>query len=181
MKLTNFILFQAGWFITLFSAAYGKPYLGVLFTVLWMIFHLSMVATKVKNEISFLVIVTMLAYLLESSLVISGFISYPEQAIIGVPAPIWMMALWVNLAATINYSLSWMKGRYFICSVFAAIAGPLSYFAGERIGAINLHGTPSLIIISLMYGFVMPFLFWLNRLINETKYFNKPVISGGVE
>jgi hypothetical protein len=181
MKVINFILFQTAWLVTLFSAAYGKPYIGIIFTALWMTYHLFIACKQPKNEMMLLVIVAVLGWLLELSLVMSQLVSYPEQTMIGLLVPLWMVALWVNLTATINFSLSWMNGRYFLAALFAAIAGPLSYFAGERIGAIILHGYASLIAICLMWFFAMPFIFWLNNWIMEAKNLKQQIIPNGAE
>ena len=181
MKVINFILFQTAWLLTLFSAAYGKPYIGIIFTALWMTYHLSIACKEPKNEMMLLVIVAVLGWLLELGLVMSQLVSYPEQTMFGTPVPLWMVALWINLTATVNFSLFWMNGRYFLAALFAAVAGPLSYFTGERIGAIILHGYVSLIAICLMWFFAMPFIFWLNNWFLETKKIKQQIIPNGAE
>jgi len=181
MKLINFILFQTAWFVTLFSAAYGYPYIGVVFTSLWMIYHVFIASKQPKKEMMLLFIVAILGWLLELGLLASQLVSYPEHVVFGLPVPFWMVALWINLTATVNFSLAWMKGHYILASLFASIAGPLSYFAGERIGAIDLHGALSLITISLMWFFAMPFIFWINEWISEEKYLSQTIIPNGPE
>lgn len=181
MKVINFILFQIAWLLTVFSAAHGYPYIGIIFTVLWMTYHLSVASQDPKKEITLLAVVAVLGWLLELGLIMSQLVSYPQQAMFGIPVPLWMVALWINLTATVNFSLSWMKGRYILASLFASIAGPLSYYAGERIGAIILHGNSSLIAISCMWFFAMPFIFLLNQWISESKYRSQQIIPNGAE
>ncbi|MFT5426312.1 MAG: hypothetical protein ACI9ZT_001253 [Gammaproteobacteria bacterium] len=177
MNIVNFILYQAAWFVTIFSAAYGEPTIGVLFTMLWMLFHLSFVVIKTKNELMLIGAAIIIGCLFESGLVLSGFISYPELTALVTPAPIWMIALWVNLAATINYSMSWMKGRYFTTAILGAIAGPLAYLAGERFGAIILHDMSSVVAVSLMWLVSMPLLIWSSHLITHNKTLGMQLIS----
>lgn len=181
MNVINFILFQAAWLLTVFSAAYGYPYIGIIFTVLWMTYHLSIASEAPKKEAALLAVVAILGWLLELGLILSQLVSYPQQAIFGTPVPLWMVALWINLTATVNFSLRWMNGRYILASLFALIAGPLSYYAGERVGAIILHGNSSLIAISCMWFFAMPFIFWLNQWIYESKYSSQQIITNGAE
>ena len=83
--------------------------------------------------------------------------------------PFWMVALWINLAATINFSLSWLKTRYVVASLLGAIAGPLAYSAGAMIGAITINSIDALIIISIMWAVAMPLLFWISTLITYGK------------
>ncbi len=181
MNILNFILFQTAWFITILSAAYGKPYLGVLFTMLWMISHLSIVGEKRNPELMLIMVTAIIAYLLESALVLAGLIVYPEQALLGSPSPVWMVTLWINLALTINYSMSWLKDRYLISALLASIAGPLTYYAGERFGAISLNEKLSLIAISIMWLIAMPLMFWLSRFFLSQKLMNDQLITNGVE
>lgn len=176
-NIFNFALFQIAWFVTLFAAAYGKPYVGVLFTVIWMTLHFIYFSHSKNVELLLIIITIIFSYLVESSLVIAGFISYPAQAVFGSPAPIWMVTLWINLALTINYSMSWLKGRYILSALLAAIAGPLAYVAGEKIGAIVLNEMPALIAISIMWLIAMPLLFWLVASLSEFKLFKDEILS----
>jgi len=181
MNIINFILFQTAWFVTIFSAANGKPYFGVLFTALWMLFHLFFVVSKRKNELMLIVSTILIATIFELTLVMNGFVSYPSHSALLTLVPIWMITLWVNLAATINYSMTWLKQRYFLSAVLAAVAGPLTYFAGERFGAIELNGTASLIAISIMWLISMPLLFWLSHFYANIKFTTKQMLTSGTD
>lgn len=180
-NIINFILFDVAWIVTILSAANGMPYIGVLFTLLWMIFHISFVVKQRTNELILLSLAALIGYLIESTLVIFGMISYPQQTVLGAPATLWMVTLWINLAATINYSLSLLHGRYAISALAAAVAGPVAYYAGQKFGAITLDGIPALISISLVWFFAMPFLFYLSKVITRQKIFPGQLLSNGVE
>lgn len=181
MNITNFILFQTAWFVTILSAANGKPYIGVLFTSLWMLYHLCVVVSKRKNELLLILSAVVIAAIFELTLVVSGFVSYPLQATLLTLVPLWMITLWINLAATINHSMSWLKKRYLSSALLAAIAGPLTYYAGERFGAIELHGMYSIIAISLMWLVSMPLLFWLSQLFSNFNVASSQLATHGTE
>jgi hypothetical protein len=174
-NIINFVTFQLAWFVTIFSAANGLYYFGILLTVIWMLMHVKFVASKKLAELKLLLVTILIAYPLESILVASNMVSYPEQANVGFIIPIWMICLWLNLAATINYSLSWLKGRLLVTCLLAAIAGPAAYYAGENIGAISLNGTLSLFAISLMWAVAMPCLFLISAVLHEHKSINHSV------
>jgi hypothetical protein len=53
-------------------------------------------------------------------------------------APLWMAALWMNFASTLDYSLAWMQGKPVLAAVFGGVGGPLAFVAGEQLGAIVL-------------------------------------------
>jgi len=77
--------------------------------------------------------------------------------------PLWMLALWLGFAcwwrqlmATFNLPLRWLIP-------LGAIGGPLSYFIGERLGAMELQHTPSLVYPLLACGWAiyLPFTRWI--------------------
>ncbi len=156
----NFVIFQAAWFITVYSAASGLPIYGPLFTSLWMLFHLKFFTKKYRSEISLLLFAATLGYLLDSLMVLIGAIAFPERTALGGPSPLWMVALWINLAATINFSLKWLHGRLLLAALLGAIAGPAAYYAGSVLGAIELFGIKSLLAISVQWLLAMPLLIW---------------------
>lgn len=167
MNIINFILFQTAWFVTIFSAAYGNPYFGVLFTLVWVIFHFSFLTNKRNKELLIICITAVMAIAFELAQVLYGFISYPEQAALITMVPLWMITLWINLSLTINHSMAWLKGRYILAALFASVAGPLTYVAGERIGAITLHSNMSLLAISIMWLVSMPLIIWFASILYD--------------
>ncbi len=67
-----------------------------------------------------------------------------------------------------------MNGRPVLAAIFGAIGGPLSYMAGERLGAIAL-GDPrwrSLLVLSISWAVAMPLLMALSqwRMFMLTRY-----------
>jgi uncharacterized membrane protein (UPF0136 family) len=55
--------------------------------------------------------------------------------------------------------MSWLKGKPLLASVLGAIFGPLSYMAGERLGAMEFVNYQSAIIaLALIWALVMPLL-----------------------
>jgi hypothetical protein len=73
-----------------------------------------------------------------------------------------MVALWMNLAATLRHSLSWLCGRPVLALVMGAVAGPLAYWGGARLGAVEL-GAPlgsSLAAIAVEWALALPLLAW---------------------
>jgi hypothetical protein len=164
----NFLIFQAAWFITIFSAASGLPWYGPAFTLLWMVFHLLFFTERRLAEINILLFTAILGYLIDSLQVLLGIFSFPSQPSLGAPSTLWMVALWINLAATLNISLKWLHRRLLLAGLLGAIGGPLAYFAGSQIGALEFGHSWSLAAISLQWSIAMPLLIWFAQRHSET-------------
>jgi len=136
--LFNLIAFQIGWFACILGAAYGVPWAGPAYVAAWIGVHLFCVSDR-ASEITLILIAMAMGYFADSVLTITGMLRFDASARLGWPAPLWMVALWANLAATLNYALGWLKGRYALAAGLGLIAGPLTYWAGARLGALALH------------------------------------------
>lgn len=147
VNLWNFIQFQVAWFAIVLSAAAEQPFLGVAVVVLFTVIHL-IVATRPVAEGLFLLLVGLLGWLWESLLLGTGLIQYTATSGDELMAPLWIAALWLNFASTLNYSLAWLRGRTALAAVFGAVGGPLAFFAGEKLGAVSF--TNSALILTII-------------------------------
>ena len=80
--------------------------------------------------------------------------------------------LWVNFATLINVSLNWLHGKYLLAAILGAVGGPLAYWAGDRLGAIEIAQplVVPLLAIGLAWGMVTPGLFWIARWLQEGRF-----------
>ena len=80
-------------------------------------------------------------------------------------APLWILSMWAGFSVTLLYSLDSIKNRYFISGILGLIGGPLSYNAGVQIGSITLNGLLSYIALGIVWGLIIPILFYcINQL-----------------
>ncbi|MCA9743679.1 MAG: DUF2878 domain-containing protein [Deferribacteres bacterium] len=163
----NFIGYQAGWFCCVLGAAHGYPYLGPIFVVLFLAWHFHTVKQRAQ-EMRFVLMVAALGLVADSLFKATGLLKYASP----VPdvswlAPIWIVAIWALFASSLNSSLRWLRGRGVLSLAFGAILGPMSYLAGERIGAAMLGPNRVLVIavLSIVWAAVMPTLMHLSELI----------------
>ncbi len=163
------------------SAAEGMPYIGVLFTMIWMFVHLSIMDGLRNTEIKLFLFAALLGFLLDSILVVTGFIAFPEHTLMSGPSPLWMVCLWINLSATLNLSMSWLKGRYLLAGAMATVAGPMAYLAGEKLGAITLFGSTSVFVVSIMWCVAMPLLIWASEIFTRQQLIQEQMMSLGLE
>ena len=167
-KIVNFALFQCVWFACILGAAKGHPWLGVVVGLVAIIVHL-MMSSNAVFELLLCVSCGVLGYIFDSTLLAGDFIRFPTYTHLGPLSPLWMVMLWVCFATTMNVSMSWMKGRYVIACVMGVIAGPLSYLAGVRLGALELgaNHNASIIAIAMAWGIAMPVLLLINLQISK--------------
>lgn len=153
-KLINFLGFQLVWFACVLTAAHGRPWLGLAVFAAVVALHLRLSPNRVA-ELKLLAAAAVVGALAESALLFTGVLRFP-----GAGLPLWMVALWVNFAATLRVALSWLAGRYALGAAVGAVAGPLAYLGGERLGAIAVQQPLG---VALEWAIATPLLLWLAK------------------
>jgi hypothetical protein len=69
-------------------------------------------------------------------------------------APYWIVAMWVLFATTLNVGMRWLRRSTAIAAVAGAIGGPLAFFAGASIGAVELV-SPAIALIAIGIGWAV--------------------------
>jgi len=166
-SIINFVLFQLCWFACILGAAAGFPWTGVVIVLIVMAGHLAwMVRSGARtSEAALLLSAAVLGWIGDSLLVLAGLLTFPEAARLGEPTTFWMVALWVNLAMTLRYSMAWMRGRMFAAAVFGAVGGPVAYWAGARLGAVMLGASALTVLaaVAALWAIAMPVLLLVER------------------
>ena len=161
--LINFIAFQVGWFACVLGGANQLPWFGTLLVSIIIAIHLSR-ASKPRAELFLILIAIAIGSIWDSFLVWNGWLAYPSGTLVPDTAPHWILAMWGIFATTLNLSLRWLKGRWFIALVSGAIAGPLAYYAGARLWGVGFsEQTTALIALSLGWAVLMPLLVALSQ------------------
>ena len=159
-KLINFVLFQLGWFACILGAAYGYVNWAVLFCLAVAAFHLWQSSEPMQEGVLLLKILV-LGIAADTLLLQTGSLVFESKGLLPALSPIWMWSLWVILGCTLNESMSWLKGRFVLAAVLGAITGPLSYFAGVKLGAAQWgNEMQALVLIGIIWAISMPLLFW---------------------
>ena len=159
-NLLNFVAFQAVWCACVFGAANGAPLWGLAVFAVSAALHLAF-DPHPAAEAKLMAAAAVGGGAIEWILWQTGAIDFPARARTGGSVPLWMPALWANFASTLHYSLAWLKGRWAAAVVLGAVAGPLSYVAGERIGAILLpQDSTSYAAVAFEWALATPALLW---------------------
>jgi hypothetical protein len=159
--LLNIILFQAAWFAAVLGAARGNEWYGPLAVAPVLLVHIALIEDRLR-ELSLLLVIGVIGFCFDTALSAAGIVT-PRGHILPYPfSQPWMVSLWLNLAATLNVSLKWLKGRSLSAALFGAFGGTCAYYSGARLGAtLALPDVHGIIVLMVGWGIMTPVLVWL--------------------
>ena len=163
-KFVNFVFFNLAWLGVVASAVHGWSFVAPFIVLGWIIPFLIWQG-NLKSEIGLLTAAAALGFFCDSILFWTGAIELRGSTQVPSLSPVWMIALWVNLAASLRYCLHWLLGRYWLAAVFGGIAGPLAYTAGQGLDALQLPIGPAPVAIEWVLA--MPLLLQIERWTRE--------------
>lgn len=163
LLVTNVILFQLVWFVSVIGAANAMPFLSLAMLAIMSVLHFY-AANNPLRELGLLLIVAITGFAVDSTLLQTGIVQYQGPVPFINFAPIWIVVLWAGFAATLNVSLRWLRQNIPVAFVLGAVFGPLAYYGGEKLGALTVHqGALGFVVIGLFWSILMPILFSLAR------------------
>ncbi|MEP6874068.1 MAG: DUF2878 domain-containing protein [Burkholderiales bacterium] len=162
MQLLNFVLFQAAWFAGVLGAAHDAPLLGTTAVVVVIAWHVA-VSARPMTEAKLVGAALAIGAVFETFFAQLGQVAFTSgQPEPHVP-PYWMVAMWGLLAIALNVTMRWMKRRWLLAAVLGAIAGPMSYAAGVRLGAATfINATAAIATLAIAWALLMPLMMWLS-------------------
>lgn len=134
--VANFVVFQLAWFACVISAARGHALLGTAAVALAVALH-AWLSRRARPELIMVALAIGIGGVWDSFVAATGMVRYSSGLFAAPLAPYWILAMWALFATTLNATFVWMRGRYAVAAVFGAIGGPLSYYAGVRLGAVE--------------------------------------------
>ncbi len=176
LVVRNVVLYEIGWLATALGAAGHHAWLGLAVTVPIVALHL-VAARDPAREAQLLVAVTLLGAGFDAALTACGWIAFRDPGFVPGLQPWWMIALWLQFATTLNVSLRWLRGHAFWAAALAALGGPLAYWGGERIGAVDL-AAPGQAVTALALGWPVVILAALALSRRFDGFVHAPVRSG---
>ena len=145
-NLANAGLFQLGWF----ACVVGGNSLWLVLAGGALIAHLLWISRSMA-EVRLIVAVCLLGTAVDSLLLNAGVFVFKQP---GFLIPLWLIVLWALLPITLNHCLAWTAKPWWRAALLGAIGGPLSYYAGQRLGAVQfpLGLWPTLLGLSLLWA-----------------------------
>lgn len=126
----NLVGYQLVWFAIVISASRGQPWLGIAsamaFVALqfWYSPHRGADARTLVAAFTF-------GFLLDGALAATGWLRYTTP-LVSLPAPIWILALWMAFAMTLNHSMAFLRGRPMLAALLGGVGGPMAYLGAAR-------------------------------------------------
>ncbi|MDB5800970.1 MAG: hypothetical protein JWL63_1909 [Rhodocyclales bacterium] len=158
----NFVFFQIAWFACVLGAAHDQAWVGLLVIALVCVWHCA-VSLRYKPELQLIGAAMLIGMVWESALVSADLMRYTHGTLVAGIAPPWIVAMWALLAITLNVSMRWLKKRWLLAAVMGTVAGPLSFLAGQRLGAATLTaGVYSIMALAIGWAVLMPLMMWLS-------------------
>jgi hypothetical protein len=159
----NLLIYQVGWFACVLGVAWESQWLGVGVSLGLFALHL-LLAKDAADQIKLALTAAAFGLLVDSVQIRAGVFTFPRGSVVEWLPPPGITVLWLLFATTFRYSMSWLSGRYVAGACFGFIGGPLAYFAGERLGAVELL-SPRLVsfaALALVWSLSVPFLVFLS-------------------
>jgi hypothetical protein len=167
--IANIVLFQAGWLACVLGAAHGYVREGAaaaLAIVAWNVVR----AARPAREAALAALAALLGLAFETALVQAGWVRFQSGVLLEGAAPYWMVALWALFATTLNESLRWLQTRLWAAAILGGIGGPLAYYAGARLGALELvQPAAMLAALALAWALATPLLLLAARRLHSSQ------------
>lgn len=165
LPLVNLLVFQAGWFITVFTAAAGHNWPGPLAVLLLVGWHLTRTADAAR-EARLIIALGIIGFAADLAMALGGAFAFVQGVLPHWLPPPWMVGLWLLFATTLRHSLAWLMHRPWLAAVLGGSGAPLSYYAGYRLGVLEFTlGVPwALAAVGLVWALVTPAAFRLASL-----------------
>ena len=164
----NVAIYYAGWVACVIGASNGRWVAGTAIAGCLVLAHHA-IATERNTEMRLAVAVASIGTLIDSLQMALGLLVFHVGQPIDWLAPFWIIVLWALFATTMRYALYWLNTRLLTSAALGVFGGPLAFYAGHQLGAVDFHPTTglSLGILAIVWGVLIPSLLWLSRQITE--------------
>lgn len=149
----NALWFQSVWFCTVLGR---DSFLSL--AVLLLLVHIWLVRDY-RVELRQLAVIGGIGIGADAALSAAGVFQFAGSVLV----PLWLCCLWLAFAAVLGRSLAWLGVRPLVASLAGAVAFPLNYWAGLRLGAVEFgYSLPAtMVILAITWAVLLPLMFRL--------------------
>lgn len=161
----NAVLYQATWLAAIAGAGHGWWWAGPAALAVFGAWQL-MVSMQRRADLLLLVCAAVIGFIVDSTLVQAGLLAFAAPVPWAQLAPVWIVALWMSFALTLNHSLAYLKSHLALAAVLGAVGAPVAYWiAAHAWQALHFVATPKLALgaLALAWAVLAPALCWLAR------------------
>jgi len=150
--------YQAAWIAATAGAARGWWWAGPAAALAFATWQLA--ASRERRADALLVCgAAAIGFAVDSAFARSELIGYAAAVPWPGLAPVWIVALWMCFALTLNHSLAYLKRHALAGAALGAVGAPLAYSAAAGLGALVLAEPESaLAALAVVWALVVPLL-----------------------
>lgn len=162
--LPNLVGFQLVWMAAVGGAAQGWWWAGPAALALFAGWQLA-VSPMRRSDLRLMALCAALGLAIDSLWVQAGFMRFDAALPDPRLAPVWIVAMWVGFALTVNHSLAGLKPLPWLGALLGLLGGPLAYWAAESAwGAVEISHSPwPFLALGVAWALVTPLLLHLGE------------------
>ena len=128
----NLLGYEIVWFAAVIGAGRGSALPGCLGAAAFMALQIRVSRQRVA-DLRLVGIALLCGLIVDGGLSGLGWAHYAAAGLSVPPGvPLWILALWVAFAMTLNHSMAWLGGRPGWACALGALGGPLAYWGASR-------------------------------------------------
>lgn len=152
------------WLAAVLSAASGRPWPAAAASIVAIAINITL-ARRRSTEVVLVLAAALFGISVDGILIAAGFANFAAPGPFSGFPPAWLVLMWMAFATMLNVSLAWLKDRLALAAVLGLIGGPLSYYSGARLGAMELSQPIWLALgaVGISWAIALPALLYLAR------------------
>lgn len=150
----NLVGYQLVWFCAVIGAGRGLAWPGVVAALMFAAWQLA-ISTRRGVDLRLIAAAVPLGLLVDGGLGASGLATYAAAWPSAALAPAWILAMWIAFALTLEHSLRFLQGRWWLAAGVGALGGPLAYASAQGgWQAVHLAAPtwPALLYLAVAWG-----------------------------
>jgi hypothetical protein len=158
---SNLVGFQLVWASAVGGAARGWWWAGPLALFAFAAWQLT-VSSNRRTDAQLLLVCAAVGIAIDTLWVQFGWMRFEAAVPWTGLAPIWIVAMWMGFALTLNHSMAVLKSRLWLGAALGAIGGPLAYWAaGNAWGAVTIADPAAYAGLAVAWAVLTPLLLQL--------------------
>ena len=155
--IVSVLAFQTAWAACAYGAANDRSQVGVMACVAAIALGL-LLARRRLGLLALVLALGFYGFVIETIILRAGLTAFSSHEPYPTVAPLWIVGLWMAFATLIEPAFGWLQGRPLMAIALGAAAGPMSYYAAMRLGALHINQPEwvGLMVVGLMWAVAMP-------------------------
>ena len=163
-QLANVFGYQGVWLACVAGASAGLVWPGVVASLAFAAATLIFAGQR-SADLRTLAIAAPLGFGLDSLLVSAGWLTYSPAGPASVLAPVWIGAIWLSFALTLNHSLAFLRPHRAVSALLGLAGGPFAYWSASKAFGVIEFAQPAgttMLVVGLCWAALLPLVFSLD-------------------